>query len=332
MSTAAVRRIAASAGLPEAVIQEALEWLVMVWSREATAQQLQALEQWRAADPRHERAWQQVRQLNANLATVPESVASNSLRAADRAISRRNFVLALALGATGGLAAVTARDTTLIERRFADARTATGEIRELTLADGTRLTLNTASAVEVDFTDRMRRLRLITGEVLITTAPDPLAAQGRAARPFLVETVDGEVRPIGTRFTVRHTGAGSQVAVLEGKVEITPQAVPASGTRLEAGRRARFSRTRVETLPDTGAAAAWAEGWLVAEQVPLGELLAELGRYRAGILRCDPAVAALPVSGTYPVTDTDRALTALAAALPIRVIRVTRYWVTVTAA
>jgi transmembrane sensor len=66
--------------------------------------------------------------------------------------------------------------------------------------------------------------------------------------------------------------------------------------------------------------------------MPLGEWVAELGRYRRGVLRCDPAVAGLRVSGAFPLDDTDRALQLLADTFPVRHVWRTRYWVSVEAA
>jgi len=63
----------------------------------------------------------------------------------------------------------------------------------------------------------------------------------------------------------------------------------------------------------------------------LADFLAELGRYRRGQLNCDPKVADLLISGTYPVDDSERVLDLLAVSLPVRIKRFTRYWVTVEA-
>ena len=68
-------------------------------------------------------------------------------------------------------------------------------------------------------------------------------------------------------------------------------------------------------------------GTLLAKDMPLGEVIAELARYRPGVLRCDPAVAGMPVSGALSLTDTDAALDLLARSLPLRIERRTRYWV-----
>ena len=68
---------------------------------------------------------------------------------------------------------------------------------------------------------------------------------------------------------------------------------------------------------------------LVANEQRLDHFLAELGRYRTGWLRCDPAIAGLRISGAFALNDTDQALQALTTSLPVRIEETTRYWVTV---
>ena len=86
---------------------------------------------------------------------------------------------------------------------------------------------------------------------------------------------------------------------------------------------------RVEASPLN--ASAWTRGQLVAKRMRLGDLTAELARYRHGWLRCDPAIAQLEVSGVFQLDDIDRALSALSDSLPVRVERFTPLWTRVIA-
>ena len=74
---------------------------------------------------------------------------------------------------------------------------------------------------------------------------------------------------------------------------------------------------------------AWSRGVLVADNTPLGVLLAEIARYRHGVLRCAPELARLPVSGTFQLKDTDKLLHLLQRSLPIRLRQRTRLWITI---
>ena len=199
--------------------------------------------------------------------------------------------------------------------------------------------LNTASAVDLRDGPAERLIVLRAGEILVHSAPDA------SGRPLRVRTAAGMVRAIGTRFTVRQLADGNGipfvlgaplalVAVLEGAVELTPAAAPTATLQLNAGQQAQLTAASSgppEPLPE--GAAAWSEGMLVADAMPLAGFIAELSRHRPGVLRCAPEVAGLRVSGAYPLADTDRVLAALARALPVQV-QVqsrTRWWVTVAA-
>jgi transmembrane sensor len=235
-----------------------------------------------------------------------------------------------ALGAllVGGTAAYSVRQTTAWQRYAADYQTGIGEMREIVLADSSHATLNTASAMDVHFDTRKRRVELRTGEVLIATAHDPATP----ARPFLVTTTHGTVRALGTRFIVRQTAeALSHVSVFEGAVTIQPLSQSAPAIRIEAGQQASFSGTATQAVaPVEESASAWANGSLLVERMRLDDFLRELSRYRPGILRCDPAAAHHVLTGVYPLADTDRILASLEKALPVKIVYRSRYWVTVT--
>ena len=306
--------------IPPHVARAAVRWLLELdGGSEGARRQWQA---WLAADPLHARAWQRIAEVDGQLRSVSTPLALQTL--ADTGLARRHAVrLAILLTAgAGGLLA--ARQTGTWQQMAADHSTATGERRETVLADGTRLLLNTASAVDVRYTAAERLIVLRAGEILVRSAPDA------ARRPLRVRTAEGTVRAIGTRFTVRQHGAHTTVAVLEGVVELTPAQAPHAAQRLSAGEQGRFTVTAARPparLQD--GTAAWADGMLVADGMPLPDFLAELGRHRPGVLRCAPDAAELRVSGTYPLADTDRVLAALTLSLPVQVRSRTRWWVVV---
>lgn len=319
---------------PDPILRAAMQWQVTLWSGEVTAEERQGFERWLAADPAHARAWQRVQGVSRQLHAVPAAIAAPVLRATSPApvhTGRRNLLRGFVVLIGGGALAQVVRETPQWQAATADYSTARGKRQYLTLPDDTRLTLNTRTSVDLRFTGQERRVLLHRGEVLITTAPD----RAPVHRPFVVETREGDIRALGTRFTVRHLEdaqpAEVLVQVFEGAVEITPRE-GGSPVRINAGQQARFNRAGVQTSTTADPMAdTWSRGLLVAERQRLADFLAELGRYRTGVLRCDPAVADLPVSGVYPLRDTDAILQSLVQALPIRVRMTTRYWVTVTA-
>jgi len=196
----------------------------------------------------------------------------------------------------------------------------------VTLADGTRLRLNTATAVDAALADRRRTITLRYGEIAVTPADRPRQA------PLAVRTEDGAIRPVGTRFTVRRypDEIRTTVAVLAGAVEISPARAAGRPVRVAADWQTTMSDAEVATPRALdGNALAWMEGMLGAERMRLGDFLREVDRHRLGVLRCHPAVAELRLTGAYPLRDTDRILASLEQTLPVRVRTLTRYWVVV---
>ena len=302
-------------------IRAASQWYVRLNGDSANEHVRERWQHWLEADPAHRQAWQHIETMSRQMGRVKGDLASRTLGNSGQ--SRRQALrMLMVLASVGGVTALGWRSQ-LGEQLRADYRSATGERRAITLADGSQLLLNTASAVDMLFDDRQRLLKLHAGEILITTASDS------QHRPFLVETAHGRVQALGTRFTVRTFGNSSEVAVLEKAVELRVPGV-ALAMHLEAGQRARFTLDEIQTPQANDASAtAWQQGSLIAINQPLGELLAELSRYRTGWLHCDPRIADMKVSGSFPVDDTERALNALTRSFPLQILRRTRYWVTV---
>ncbi|MGR9580673.1 FecR family protein, partial [Pandoraea sputorum] len=122
------------------------------------------------------------------------------------------------------------------------------------------------------------------------------------ARPFLVETAQGTARALGTRYTVREWDGGTHVSVYQGAVEIRPNRAPSRSRVLRAGLHASYTADTISTPIDVPSAeATWAEGFIVARSMRLGDFVAELARYSDKSLTCDPRVADLRVSGSFPL-------------------------------
>lgn len=304
-------------------VRDAAQWLVRLHSGRAQPADWQALAQWRAQDTANEQAWQNAERLGRMFSAVPSQVGLPVL-ARSRRIDRRAALRVLALATTVPAAAWLGWRHAPWQEWMAQHRTASGERLALELPDGTHVLLNTASALDVAFDERQRLLRLRCGEVLVTTGHD-------AARPFLVETPQGRLRALGTRFSVRLAEDHARVAVFEGAVEVSPR--HGAARVLKAGEQTRFDAAAAATAePVPGHALAWIQGVLYAEAMRLDDFAAELGRYRGGVLRCDPAVAQLRISGAFQLRDTDQALAMLGETLPVRIVQRTRWWVLIAPA
>jgi transmembrane sensor len=231
------------------------------------------------------------------------------------------------LGLVAGAAGLTwfGRDYTPLPALMADYRTATGERRWVALNDGSRIQLNSASAFDAVLTQERRLVQLRQGEILVNPVADN--------RPFWVQTRDGYLRALGTRFLVREETQGTMLAVQQGTVAVFADN-HAAGARqvINPGEQVLFDRSGIRSLAANGLDPwAWSEGVISARDMRLDAFLAELGRYRNGLLRCSEAVAGLRVSGTYQLDDTDEVLGLVAHSLNLDVTYRSRYWVTVTA-
>lgn len=295
-------------------IRDAAEWLALLESGAAGERERQQLQAWRQAHPEHERAWQAALQLQQRFAAVPSRLAMASLQPAER--TRRTALRQLL-----GLAVVVptgwwlSRDLPL-DAWTADLSTATGERRSLTLADGSLLQLNTATAVDLDQT--RRRLTLVRGE---------LSLRVPGTQALTLDTRFGTLTVEQAEVCVQQDDEGCDVRVVSGSVEVRP--LMGLGLALGKGQQLRLSTLGIGAIePFSPTLLSWRQGVLIAQDQPLGEFLQQFSRYRPGLLRWDPAVANLRVTGSFQLADTDRVLTLLAATLPVELQWRTRFWVT----
>lgn len=319
--------------VPPHLLDEAADWLMRLHSGGMTAAEHADLERWRQTSPEHARAWGRAEQLMGKLGGLPAALAMPTLGRAERRTSpaRRTAIARLAALLAVGPAAWLGWELAQHQGWTADLRTAQGEQRSLTLADGSHLLLDAGAAVDVMFDSYQRLLYLRKGAISLQTAPDP----GGTHRPLLVETALGRLRALGTRFTVRLADDAQSLllAVTEGAVEVTPRSAMLPVAVVAAGQQVVLTGQGVgPQQPVASQAQAWVHGMLMADAMPLAEVCAQLARYRPGVLRCAPEVAQRKVSGAYPLADTDQALSMLAETYALQVSRRWGgYWVMVEA-
>lgn len=310
----------------DALIDSATRWYVLLRSGEATAADWQRYHHWRAADPRHDALCRQLEtRLGVFQVAQAQGVSGKVLQQALDAPSSRRHVLQVALAGAGVAmgAALLSKPMGLADLT-ADVRTGTGERRTVTLADGSELLLNAQSAADIQFDPQRRLVRLREGELLVRVASD-------RNRPFLIQTEQAQVRAYGNRFVLRERQGQGQVVALDGALEIDRQ----SGERLQlaAGHEVHFDRAGFGPVQVSSAGAtAWIDGFLQVRDRPLAEVIDALRPYHTGVLRLDPSVAGLRVSGLYRLDNPQQILDTLARTLPIHITRRTGLWVTVNAA
>lgn len=309
---------------PERVLAEAERWYARLLAGDCTADERAACERWQAADPRNAQAYAQVRRVAERAAAFrfqpQRRAAVRRIRERAARAGRRRAALRWGLPLGAAASAVLALgigwqlwQPAQPERHHA---TATGERRTLELDDGSRVLLDTDSAVSVRYGRRQRDVLLERGQAEFTVAPAP-------RRPFVVHADGGAVRAVGTRFQVRRHADSVRVSLLEGAVTVTapPAADAQRSTTLAPGEELRFDAGRLwaRSRIDLEAAQGWTQGELVFRERPLPELIEEMNRYTQVKLRIgDESLNELRFSGVFYDNDQASLLQALEAVWSIR--------------
>lgn len=289
---------------------------------------------WKAADPLHATVAAGMENLLRQLNAVREPAGGDHrpARAALAAIAQKRPRQRLRqLAAASAVAVLVLTGALVISERpaylLADLRSPTGQWQTHTLADGSRLTLGSDSAVNVRFNAGERHVELVRGDILVDVAKD-------AQRPFIVDSKQAAIRALGTRFAVRREDGATTLSMLESKVLAQVPQHPA--VVVQAGQRTRITDNGVGPLTAIDAASvqdAWRARQLVVDDLPLAEVLDELARHRPGQLHYDRAqIAGIRVAAVLPLDDTDKALQLLIDNFPqLRIRMLTRYLVMVDA-
>ncbi|WP_444923361.1 FecR family protein [Microbulbifer sp. DLAB2-AF] len=192
-----------------------------------------------------------------------------------------------------------------------------GEIRTISLPDGSEVMLNSNSEFSVSYSRKERQTQLLRGEAFFDVAR-------QTARPFTVAAGSASIRVLGTEFNVELNPKNTRVSVTEGKVSVsetekTPGLTPDSVTLIKNQKVSvsdqgltQVQRTSPEEATD------WTRGILVFERTPLKEALQELNRYLATPVVAAPQIEGRLVSGTFAISDPDNTLEAITTALDLQ--------------
>lgn len=319
------------------ILDAAIQWQLLLDSGEATPADQQEWQTWLVAHPDHRRVWHQLATLDNELTILPRQASAPVRQLLGK--PRKRPVKKLAGSALGIFSL--ACFLSLFDRHqpldglLADYATGTGEQQQIQLPDNTVLYLNTRTAVDIHFDEQRRAIHLRHGELHIQSGHANPAEQ----RPLMVVTKEGSVRALGTRFVVHRDNRITRVDVTESAIMARPascsseQAINcATEQRVDAGYGLQLGKnTETSVKPSRSGVDAWKDGLLVLENRRLDEVVAELARYRTGFITVSSEVAAMRMTGTLPVADSDFALTALTEALPVQLSRRSSLWIHIEA-
>jgi transmembrane sensor len=275
----------------EVVLADAAAWIARLQRSGRTRATEAAFHEW-LKEPAHAQAFARVADL---WEIIPGAAQLLQTRARARRVRLAGRFLAAA-----GIAAVIAVGATMYLARGPEYRTAIGQQQVVTLADETRVALNTDSRLTVRYSARERRVMLDRGEALFEVTKN-------SRRAFIVQAGDTEVRAVGTKFDVRRSDGRVIVVLLEGKVEITsePQLLskPVPVATLSPGQRLTFGTNdgvAAVDRPNVDAATAWRRGDVMFEDATLSQAVAEMNRYaQIHVMLGDSELEGLRVSGVF---------------------------------
>ena len=188
--------------------------------------------------------------------------------------------------------------------------TPVGGLETLTLADGSRITLNTDTTIRVHLERGRRWIDLDSGEAYFVVAKDP-------SRPFTVQVGNEQINVIGTEFSVRHDSAAVEVIVTDGRVRLASRTVAAGEVARTGQSTVAVSRASESELDQL---LSWREGFLVFEDTPLAAAVAEFNRYHTQKIRiADPSITSIKVSGKFRPGNTAAFLWLLQQGFPVKV-------------
>lgn len=288
------------------VRRAAQAWVVRLTSGNVQPGDVEAARAWCALAPEHQQAFVEARRVWA---------LSGQLQApAHRHAPARQWALASAAVLVLGVGLALAWHG----QWGADYRTGVGERRVVALADGSRISLDAESAVDVEISAQARRITLRKGEAVFDVAHDP-------ARPFTVQAGEVRATALGTVYAVSREGSAVDVIVKRGRVAVSDAS---DRVELVAGEAVGQQAGRLGSKHglDVDSALAWQQGRLVFEQAPLAQVLKALERYRPGWLVIgDEQLRGLKVSGTFQLDRLDEGLATLEQAFALNIRRYSDY-------
>jgi transmembrane sensor len=193
----------------------------------------------------------------------------------------------------------------------------------ITLADGTRVTLNLDTALDIDFSSGKRLVRLVRGQAFFEVAKDPVHS-------FIVCAADRAIEALGTQFDVLLDSNRVRVVLVEGRVRVNrhdgptlDRIIPGKNlVYLAPGERLVASVGEESTVAPTNAmlATSWRAGWIAFQDESLERVIAELNRYSdRPLVAGDEGVKRLRLSGVFRIGDPDRFVAVIQELLPVRV-------------
>lgn len=310
----------------DALSKQAVEWFARLRANNITAAEQAQFKAWINTSALHQQAFNEINSFweGSDFSNVLQDMPISADAQPLFTTRSRLPYFKYALGIAASLAITFILFRPVLNCLQADYCTAVGEIRTVSLADGSQITLNSNTALTVAYAGQQRSIQLQQGEALFEVQRNPY-------KPFVVTGHYSTTRVLGTRFIVREESNSDTVSVINGVVEVShPQQKSAI---LKANDQIVAGQTQLGTIQHlvSDVAANWVKGRLLFDNASLNEVITEISRYRHGkVFIQNTALKTLKVSGRFDINNTDKALESLEQTLPIRIHRITPWLVVIS--
>lgn len=311
-------------GGEDLIDEQAAAWFARLRAENVTGEEKAAFARWLAQDFAHRQAFDEISMLwgDARLKQVLSEAETKSTEFSRlNKKTRPSPRLLLAVAASLALLFVFRVELAVLFQ--ADYATKVGEQKTVRLEDGSSVTLNTDSALAVTMQGDQRTIELLKGEAFFDVQPD-------AGRPFIVHGEHSITRVLGTRFFVHKKGRSDEVKVLSGRVEVTDgqrwrqSVVLRDGDAVSVDRDGHGETGRL----DTKLATSWLDGYLVFEDMALGDVIEQVQRYRNGlVIFKDNSLRELKINGRINLRDSAHILETLEKTLSVKITRLSDWFV-----
>ncbi|KAA8735664.1 DUF4880 domain-containing protein [Acinetobacter qingfengensis] len=292
------------------ILEQAADWLVLLHSGTMTESQQTQFQQWQAAHHDHQKAIDRMNHFNKGFQQLPKQFQPKKLLK-----SRQRFHLHLSqkllLVFSPFIAFWCAYQYLPWQLWQADASSNTGEIKTISLQDGSKLTLASDSHVNIQFNEHVRKIELLQGEIYIHTAKQVATHY----RPFIVTTDNGSIQALGTRFSVRqnHSDQDTTVNIYQHAVAIQPIQSNVPKKTITQGQSIQFNQHHYgHTQKLQQAQPYWMQHLLVVDNKRLDQVLTEIYRYQTGTYFMDSQIKNIRVSGVFSLKNPKQSIETLA--------------------
>jgi transmembrane sensor len=293
---------------------QATHWFTRLQADDISEYEKKRFHDWYHVDPAHKAAYEQVQKFWALLENPAMRVHTKINTTQRRTAYKPHPALRLAWAscALALIVMVTIQLPGYYQNWQSDYYTQPGERQTVNLQDGSQLTLNTDTAIAVEFSEQQRCIRLLRGEAYFKVAPNK-------ARPFIVAADNVTTRAVGTAFSVNALDDNIQVAVNEGIVAVNANQ---QELQLKASQQANYRHGQlVEDPVVIEDALAWRNGQVVFDHQPLAQVIQTVNRYRKGaIVVANSSLAKRIISGVFKTDDPKAVVAALKNTLHTRVL------------